>query len=155
MSITTELSGATATLEDAILLAATKHIGQVDKAGAMYILHPLRVMFRLNTEEERIAGVLHDVVEDCSVTLEQLLQARYSDAVVEAVDFLSKRPDEEDDYDAFIRRIAAGPELARRVKIADLEDNMDPSRMPHPAERDLQRLEKYGRAIEVLRSSLA
>jgi (p)ppGpp synthase/HD superfamily hydrolase len=136
-------------LEDAIKLAAALHKGQTDKAGAPYILHPLRVMLRLATEEERITAVLHDVVEDCGVTLGQLRDLGYGDAVVEALDFLSRRP-EEDRYDAFIRRIQAGPDLARKVKLADLADNMDLSRIAEPTARDHQRVQKYRRAAAML-----
>jgi (p)ppGpp synthase/HD superfamily hydrolase len=96
------------TLEHAISLAAKAHEGQTDKAGAAYILHPLRVMLSLNTLDERITGVLHDVVEDCDGwSLDRLRAEGFSEAVVEAVDSVTRRPSE--DYEAFVRRVAADP----------------------------------------------
>ena len=140
-----------ANLEDAIILAATLHKGQLDKAGSPYILHPLKVMFRLKSERARIVGVLHDVVEDCGVSLDDLRAKGYDEQVVEALDFLTKRPEEEDDYDSFISRVAMGPDLARQVKMADLEENMDLSRIEKPAESDLIRVQKYKRALATLK----
>jgi len=81
----------TPTLADAILLAAQKHHGQIDKVGSPYILHPLRVMFRLGSDEERIVGVLHDIVEQTDVTLEQLEELKYPGRIVEAIDYLTWR----------------------------------------------------------------
>lgn len=142
----------TATLEDALILAADKHRGQRDKAGAPYILHPLRVMHSLGfdaTTEERIAAALHDVVEDSDVTLDELRRRGFSEAVVRAVDSLTKRPEEEQDYFAAIRRAGADP-IGRKVKIADLTDNLDLSRMKSPSERDHARIERYRKALEML-----
>lgn len=138
-----------ATLERAIALAAQAHEGQVDKAGAPYILHPLRMMLSVDTPEARVAAVLHDVVEDTPVSLEELRAEGFSEAVIGAVEALTKRPEEEDDYDAFIRRVAPNP-LARQVKLADLRDNCDVSRIAQPTEKDRRRIEKYKRAIQYL-----
>ncbi len=138
-----------ATLERAIALAAQAHEGQVDKAGAPYILHPLRMMLSVDTPEARVAAVLHDVVEDTPVSLEELRAEGFSEAVIGAVEALTKRPEEEDDYDAFIRRVAPNP-LARQVKLADLRDNCDVSRIAQPSEKDWRRIEKYKRAIQYL-----
>ena len=136
-------------LEHAIALAAKAHAGQVDKAGAPYILHPLRMMLRLTTLEERMVAVLHDVVEDCGISFEQLRAEGFSDEVVAGVDALTRREDET--YEAFIERAGQSP-LGRRVKLADLEDNSDLSRIASPTARDLERLEKYGRAMAYLRA---
>ena len=141
------------TVEDAVILAATLHKGQKDKAGAAYIFHPLRVMLRLQTEEEQIVGVLHDTLEDCNISPEELRVHGYNKNILEALDFLTKRPEEEEDYNVFIERINQGPELARRVKIADLRDNMDLSRFSHPTEKDYRRKEKYERALAILSST--
>jgi (p)ppGpp synthase/HD superfamily hydrolase len=136
-----------ANLAHAIALAAKAHEGQRDKAGAPYVLHPLRVMFQLSTDEERIAAVLHDVVEDTPWTLDGLRAEGFSENVVNAVDALTRREDE--DYEVFVRRAAENP-LARRVKIADLRDNLDLSRIANPTERDRKRVEKYERALAIL-----
>jgi len=129
-------------LEDAIVLACRAHRGQVDKAGKPYILHPLRVMLRLEDSAAQIVAVLHDVVEDTSVTLADLRAEGYSGEICDAVDCLSRRPGEA--YEVFISRAAANP-LARRVKLADLEDNMDPRRRID-GEREAQRQVRYGEA---------
>ena len=129
-----------ATLEDAILLAAQAHRGQADRNGQPYVLHALRVMFRLETEQERMAGVLHDVVEDTPYTLADLRAMGYPEEVVAAVDCLTRRPDET--YEASIARAAANP-IARRVKLADLEDNLDLRRLSAVTEQDRERLQRY------------
>lgn len=144
----------TPTLQEALQFATHKHEGQVDKAGKPYIEHIYRVMDRLDTEEEKIVAALHDVVEDCGVTFADLRAMGYSAAVLEALEYVTKRPEEEADYDAFIRRVAGGPRLARRVKIADLTDNQDVGRLSEPTEKDFQRSEKYARAIALLEATL-
>lgn len=139
-------------LERAITIAAQAHAGQVDKGGAPYILHPLRVMLGVEQPEERIVAVLHDVLEDSAVTLEQLRAEGFSAPVLAALSALTKV--EGEDYPAFIRRAAANP-LARRVKRADLADNSDLSRIPEPGAEDLRRLEKYRQALLYLNSLTA
>jgi len=115
----------TPTLEDAIILAAQAHRGQVDKGGQPYILHVLRVMLRQENEIARIVAALHDVLEDTHVTLADLRAAGYSEQVCPAVDCLTRRKGEA--YEDMIERIATNP-LARQVKLADLADNLDPKR---------------------------
>ena len=138
------------TLERAIAIAARAHEGKVDKAGAPYILHPLRVMLKLSTTEERIVAVLNDVVEDSEVSLQHLIYEGFSDTVVEAIDAVTKRPGEA--YEDFVRRASLNP-IGRRVKLADLEDNANLSRIPNPTKRDYERLARYHRAIETIRSA--
>jgi len=128
------------TLEDAIALAVEAHRGQRDKAGQTYILHPLRVMLRLEGEAERMVAVLHDVVEDSSYTLEHLRGLGYPEEVLGALDCLTKR--EGETYEAFIERVLPHP-LARRVKLADLEDNMDVRRLTAVTAKDAERLARY------------
>lgn len=136
-----------ATLERAIEIAAKAHAGQVDKAGQPYVLHPLRMMLAVTTPEARMAAVLHDVVEDTAVTIEELRGEDFPAAVISAVEALTKR--EGEDYEAFIRRVAPNP-IAREVKLADLRDNSDLSRIAEPTEKDRARIEKYRRAIVYL-----
>jgi (p)ppGpp synthase/HD superfamily hydrolase len=128
------------TLERAIEIAAAAHAGQLDKAGQPYILHPLRVMLRVATEHERMAAVLHDVVEDTSVTLEQLALEGFPPEVVKAVEALTKRPGESR-LEAAAR--AATYPIARAVKLADNAENMDLSRIAAPTEKDFARLREY------------
>lgn len=131
-------------LEKAIAIAVKVHAGRTDKGDSPYILHPLRVMLRLNTNEERIVGVLHDVVEDTEVTLEDLEKEGFSREILAALDSVTKR--EGEDYDDFIRRAEQNP-LGRKVKLADLEDNCNPARIKNPTDEDYARIEKYRRAI--------
>jgi (p)ppGpp synthase/HD superfamily hydrolase len=130
-------------LEEAIRNAVEAHRGQKDRAGAPYILHPLRMMLRAQTDAERMAAVLHDVVEDTAWTLDDLRARGFPAEVLAAVDALTRRPGE--DYDAFVERAAADP-IARRVKLADLEDNLDLGRLDRVTADDLERLERYRRA---------
>ena len=129
-----------ATLERAIEIAANAHAGQFDKAGQPYILHPLRVMLRVTSAHERIAAVLHDVVEDTPVSLQQLVAEGFAPEVIAAVEALTKHPGESR-IDA-ARRAAADP-VARQVKLADNAENMDLSRIENPTESDFARLEQY------------
>lgn len=131
----------------AYAIALVAHKGQVDKAGMDYILHPLTVSNNCNTEEEKIVALLHDVLEDTSVTKEDLLKF-FSSEIVEAVSLLTHK--EEDSYTDYLAKIKANP-LAKAVKLQDLKHNMDLSRLPNPSEKDLSRLEdKYKPALEFL-----
>ena len=136
-----------ATLERAIAIAAAAHAGQLDKAGQPYVLHPLRVMLRVNTEEERIAAVLHDVVEDTSVTLEQLASEGFAEEVLVAIEALTKNVGESR-MDAACR--AVKNRIARTVKLADNAENMDLSRIASPTEKDFSRLKEYERVRALL-----
>jgi (p)ppGpp synthase/HD superfamily hydrolase len=136
-------------LEDAILLAVQAHRGQVDKVGQPYALHVLRVMFRLESEQERVVAVLHDVIEDTGYTPGDLRKLGYPEEVLAALDCLTRRSTET--YEQFIERAAANP-LARRVKLADLEDNMDMRRLPAVTEKDRERLDRYIRAWRRLKA---
>jgi len=139
------------TLEHAIALAVQVHQGQQDKYGRPYILHPLRVMFSLDKEVDQIVGILHDVVEDSDTTFEDLRHMGYSQQVIEALDGVTRRDDET--YDEFVTRSLQHP-ISRRVKLADLEDNMDLRRLPgEPTEKDFARLKRYRKAWERLRES--
>ena len=140
-----------ATLERAIEIAAAAHAGQVDKAGQPYILHPLKVMLRLQTPHQRMAAVLHDVVEDTPVTLAQLADAGFAPEVLAAVEALTKRPGETRMQAA--ARAAQDP-VALQVKLADNTENMDLSRIPHPTDKDLARLQEYKLVREVLLAAL-
>ena len=136
-SLTGEVRGRT--LDDAVALAVRAHRDQRDKRNEPYLLHVFRVMLSQHDETARIVGVLHDSLEDTSVTLADLRAAGFSDEICEAVDCLTRRPGEP--YEETIARVGANP-LARRVKLADLEDNMDPKRRLEGAE-EAEHLAKY------------
>lgn len=141
-------------LERAIAIAVEIHSGQTDKAGQPYILHPLRVMFSLSSEDERIVGVLHDVVEDGELTFQDLEAEGFSDRVIDGLMAVTKQPDEEgsdEGYQAFARRAGADP-VGRRVKIADLLDNLDVTRLNRITEKDSKRMSRYLNALQTLRA---
>jgi (p)ppGpp synthase/HD superfamily hydrolase len=140
------------TLERAIAIAAEAPAGQVDKAGAPYVLHPLRMMLRVSSPEERLVAVLHDVCEDCpGWSFDRLKAEGFSDRILAALDSVTKRDGE--DYESFVRRAAADP-IGRAVKLADLSDNCDLSRIAAPSQRDYERIEKYRRAIDLINTRL-
>lgn len=136
------------TLERAIEIATEAHRGQLDKAGNDYIGHPLRVMEAGRTAEERIVGVLHDVVEDSDWTLERLAAEGFSAEVIEALRCVTKLSKDEP-YDKFIARVKTNP-LAVTVKLNDLSDNMDIRRLPYLSDKDVKRLKKYLKAYKQL-----
>ncbi|MBC3411350.1 MULTISPECIES: GTP pyrophosphokinase [Pseudomonas] len=138
-----------ATLERAISVATRAHEGQVDKGGADYILHPLRVMARVHTPEQRIVAVLHDVLEDTSLTLSDLAREGFPLKILAALLALSRRHDES--YEAFVVRLGVDP-LAREVKLADLADNSDITRIARPGPADLARLVRYQQASAYLQT---
>lgn len=136
------------TLERAVEIASEAHKGQYDKAGNDYIGHPLRVMDMGRSEEEKIVGVLHDVVEDTDWTFERLAAEGFSQEVIEALKCVTKLSEKEN-YDDFIERVRKNP-LATAVKINDLTDNMDIRRLPYLSDKDVKRLKKYLKAYKKL-----
>lgn len=135
------------TLERAIEIAARTHAGQVDKGGAPYILHPLRVMLRVAPGPQQIVAVLHDVVEDSDISFEDLEREGFSAEVINGLRAVTKV--EGESYEDFVARAALDP-VGKAVKLADLMENSDLSRIAEPSQKDLERIEKYGRAIRYL-----
>ena len=137
------------TLERAIAVATKAHEGQFDKGGAAYILHPLRVMMRVSTPEQRIVAVLHDVLEDTPTTLADLVRAGFNLKILAALLALSRKRDES--YEDFVVRVGDDP-LARIVKLADLADNSDMARLAMPGPADMARLARYHQASAYLQA---
>jgi hypothetical protein len=138
------------TIEKALQIAAKAHEGQTDKDGQPYILHPLRVMQHVEGLEAQIVAVLHDVVEDTKVTLEDLRAAGFSETILDGVRCVTHGKNES--YADYVVRCKANP-LGRQVKLADLEDNSRPTRLllrPDRLEGDLARLRKYVLAYKFL-----
>ena len=127
-------------LEKALRIAVEAHTGQVDKAGKPYIFHPLRVCTRCFTDEEKIVALLHDTIEDTTVMAEELLAAGFPVNIVDAILSVSRR--EGESYEDFTRRAGQNP-LGRVVKLHDLEDNMDISRLERVSDEDIDRLNRY------------
>lgn len=137
-----------ATIEDAIELAVRCHRGQKDKYHLPYVMHVFGVAARCRTIEEKIVAFLHDVVEDGHSTFDELRKIGFSERVIGAVDCLTRRKGES--YEDFVDRLAPNP-LARTVKLADLEDNMDVRRSDRAMkDKDAERMEKYRRAWQKL-----
>ena len=138
------------TLEKAIVLAAKRHAAQVDKAQQPYILHPLRLMLNVKTTDEQIVAVLHDILEDTDTTVIELIGLGFSCHVVEAVQALTKKSGESRIEAAY--RALKNP-IARAVKLADIADNMDLSRIATPTPADFRRLEEYQQVRQILISN--
>lgn len=131
----------------ALELAVEKHKNQTDKAGNPYILHPLHVMENVNSKEGKIVAILHDIIEDTDITEDYLLKIGLSKRIVDAVVALTRSKDM--DYQEYIKNLSSNP-LAKEVKLADLEHNMDLKRLPTLEEKDLERNRKYQIAYHYL-----
>jgi (p)ppGpp synthase/HD superfamily hydrolase len=141
-------------LGKAIAIASTVHACQKDKGGNAYILHPIRIMMRLRTQDDELMqiAILHDVVEDSNDwSIEKLKAEGFSDRVVSALELLTHAPDEP--YDAYIKRIATNRD-ATKIKLEDLRDNSDITRLKGLRQKDFERMEKYHRAFLFLQKTL-
>ena len=136
------------TIEKAIEIAAKAHKNQKDKSGAPYILHLIRVMEKGKSETERICGILHDLVEDTNWTFEELENEGFSTEIIEVLKLITKESDNED-YSHFIQRVIKN-KTAISVKLNDLRDNMDITRLKELTNNDLNRLNKYLKAYRLL-----
>ena len=135
--------------EKAYEIAKKAHLGQVDKAGEAYIKHPEKVASFVKTDEEKAVAYLHDVIEDTELTLEDLYEYGLSKEVIEAVDIITKKRGE--DYQSYLNSVKKN-KLARAVKLADLRHNSDLTRLTKVTEKDIERKEKYQKAINFLNS---
>ena len=134
-------------LDKAIKIAVDAHSGQTGNNGDPYILHPLRMMFQLDTTVEKIVAVLHDTIEKTQVDYGYLVDAGFSEEILFAVDSLSRRPDE--DYDYYIQRVSKN-KLATKVKVIDLHDNI--SSLGHePKKMNSNNYLKYQKALKYLK----
>jgi (p)ppGpp synthase/HD superfamily hydrolase len=137
-------------LERAIEIAQEAHKGVKDRGGHDYINHPIRVMHAMSNDQEKIVAILHDVVEDSDWTFDRLKEEGFEDSVIESLRCVTKYSEEED-YQEFIKR-AATNKIATKVKMADIEDNLDLSRLGTLTEKDLTRIEKYKKALKYLKA---
>ena len=128
-------------------IAKRAHKGQVDKAGAPYILHPETVASFVTKDDEKIVAYLHDVIEDTPCQLKDLENAGFSSEIIKAVDLLTRKTGQS--YKQYLKLVKTN-ELARVVKLADLKHNSDLSRLTHVTENDIKRLKKYQDAIVFL-----
>lgn len=134
-------------LDEAIRIATKAHEGQTDKGGSSYIHHPLRVMSNVYSMEEKITAVLHDVVEDTNISFYDLEHKGIPKVCIEALRLLTH--DKDIPYMDYIKTISPNP-IARAVKIADLKDNSDLSRLQNVKQKDIDRVDKYTKALDFL-----
>ena len=134
-------------IKKAYKIAAEAHEGQIDKGGNPYINHPLAVAQLVKTEIEKTVALLHDVIEDTPITLQYLEEVGFSRDIIAAVDCITKR--ESETLSSYLARVKSNS-VATSVKIADLTHNSDLSRIPAPAHKDFDRLERYKRELDFL-----
>lgn len=132
----------------AMLIAYNAHLGQVDKSGIPYIYHPIHLAEQMDTEDECIVALLHDVVEDTSITFEQL-EREFSSRVINALRLLTR--DKRVDYMDYVKTLATNP-IARKVKLTDLAHNSDETRLNEVDEKSKERHKKYVKAIKFLKN---
>ena len=135
------------TVEEAEAFATKMHEGQTDKAGRPYIEHPRAVASKVDGEKEKVVAWLHDTVEDTPATIEQIREM-FGDEIADAVAAMTH--DKNIPYMDYVRNIKKNP-IARKVKMADLSHNMDLSRLANVTDEDLERVEKYKKAYEILK----
>jgi (p)ppGpp synthase/HD superfamily hydrolase len=134
---------------NAIKIAVNAHYGQLDKGGKPYILHPLKVMHYLKTDDEELMciAVLHDVIEDTKVTYHDLESIGMSERVIKAVKVLTKQPGQT--FDEYKELIKTNRD-AIKVKMCDLRHNSDLRRLKGVTEKDIERMEKYAKFYKEL-----
>lgn len=130
----------------AMNIAYSAHMGQFDKAGVPYIFHPIHLAEQMDTEEECIVALLHDVVEDTEVTFEDL-EKEFSKTIIDAIRLLTR--DKSVDYMEYVKNLKSNT-IARKVKLADLRHNSDSTRLIKITDKDIERINKYNRAMELL-----
>ena len=137
-------------LQRAIEIALEAHKGASDKGGNPYILHPLRLMLQMDSEEEMIVAILHDVVEDSEKwSFDKLHKEGFSKKIINSLRSVTKE-NENEDYEKFIDRSVKN-KIGRKVKIADISDNLDISRLKEVTDKDILRINKYKKALEKLK----
>jgi len=135
-------------LEKAIVIATNAHMGQFDKAGAPYILHPLRVMMRMSTIESKIVAVCHDLIEDTYITLKDLMNEGFPDDIIFSIDCMTKCRGE--DYNAYLDRVISD-KMASECKLEDMRDNSNIYRLNKIKDKHLKMIEKYHKgALRIL-----
>ncbi len=141
----------TSATKRAMLLALDAHKGQYDKGGLPYIMHPLHVAESMETEDECVVALLHDVLEDTEITVLDLQEWGITDRQIEALKLLCH--DESVPYLEYVLKLRSNP-IAEKVKIADLRHNADLTRLTEASEEDRKRAEKYKQALQLLQADI-
>lgn len=137
----------TALTKKAMKISFEAHKDQVDKCGIPYVYHPFHVAEQMKDEITTCVSLLHDVIEDTDTTIDDLRKDGFPEEVLEAVDMLTHKDNEP--YFDYVNRIKDNP-VAKAVKLADLEHNMDLSRFDNLGAKDFERRRKYERAVMLL-----
>ena len=132
----------------AMKLMFEKHKNQRDKSDIPYVFHPFHVAESMDDEVSTTVALLHDIVEDTDVSIEELTKMGFPNEVTDALKLMTH--DKSDDYFDYIKKIATNP-IARKVKLSDLKHNSDLSRLSEVTEKDLERVEKYKKSIDYLK----
>lgn len=140
----------TALTKKAMEICYRAHEGQLDKGGMPYVFHPFHVAEQMEDEYSTCVALLHDTVEDGGIELSGLYEADFPEEIVKTVDILTRR--EAEPYMEYIERLK-GSSLAVKVKLADLEHNRDMSRLNIITKWDMERKEKYEKAIAILKGN--
>lgn len=135
-------------VKKAALIAYNAHKDQSDKGGYPYIMHPIHIAEQMETEDETIAALLHDVIEDTDIGFDYLKKEGFSDTVINCLKILTKDPNE--DYMDYIRKIKKTGGIALKIKKADMAHNMIAERISKKIQSDESRMEKYRAAFNIL-----
>ena len=135
-------------VKKAALIAYNAHKDQWDKGGYPYIMHPIHIAEQMETEDETIAALLHDVIEDTDIGFDYLKKEGFSDTVINCLKILTKDPNE--DYMDYIRKIKKTGGIALKIKKADMAHNMIAERISKKIQSDESRMEKYRAAFDIL-----
>ena len=135
-------------VKKAALIAYNAHKDQSDKGGYPYIMHPIHIAEQMETEDETIAALLHDVIEDTDIGFDYLKKEGFSDTVINCLKILTKAPNE--DYMDYIRKIKKTGGIALKIKKADMAHNMIAERISKKIQSDESRMEKYRAAFDIL-----
>lgn len=136
-----------------LVLATNAHAGQFDRGGKPYILHPLKVMHYLKTDDEELQciALLHDVIEDTDTSWKDLEELGCTDRILNAVRALTKLPGQT--YDEY-KEVVLANEDAMRVKLCDLRHNTDIRRLKGVTQKDIDRIAKYNRFFLEIQAKL-
>ena len=137
-------------IKKAIKICWKAHKDQLDKGGLPYIFHPYHIAEQMTIETEIIVALLHDVVEDSNYTLKDIEQMGFSKDIIDALRAITKYPEES--YKDYIYRVSKNP-IASKVKLEDLLHNSDLNRLSCVNSDDLDRLDKYKSAAELLKEA--
>lgn len=138
-------------LQLAINIAIVAHEDQYDRGGTPYINHPIYLSLQMDTEEEKIVALLHDIIEDSNLFTLEELRLWFGNIIADAVDCITKRKNTKEKYEDYLIRVKSN-QLALKVKLADISHNLCLDRIPEPDEKYMRMKDKYVKALKFLHS---